>query len=192
MNIAIDIDGVLTDVEKFQKEEGTKYFGHPPVNNSYSIHDMFSVSKTDAMNFWFCTYQKYLEEYPFRPYASEIIKKLHENGNKIFIITARGIDDLGLPKEQIKEITLKVLKENDIYFDEYISAASPKVNEAKEYNIDVFIEDSPKNINNLKSVTKVIAFNACYNDEISDVARAYDWRDVYNIIENISIEKHGK
>ncbi len=48
MRIGIDIDGVLTDIEKFQIEYGSKYFYEKGINivnyKGYEITELFGVS----------------------------------------------------------------------------------------------------------------------------------------------------
>ena len=50
MRIGIDIDGVLTDIETFELENGSKYFNKSVVNpNGYGSQNIFKVSFTRTM-----------------------------------------------------------------------------------------------------------------------------------------------
>ena len=94
MRIGIDIDGVLTDVGQFSTDYLSKYCVENNIDfdigeSSYSATKMFNITKEQENSFW----DKYLEFYAkkekTRPFASEVIKKLKEEGNEIYIITAR-------------------------------------------------------------------------------------------------------
>ena len=95
MRIGIDIDGVLTDIEKWQLDYGSKFFYENYgkeiiVFDKYETNEIFKVSKEQDDEFW----NKYFKDYSInietRKFASEVIKKLKEKGNEIYIITARG------------------------------------------------------------------------------------------------------
>ena len=94
MKIGIDIDGVLTDIEQWQLDYGSKFVFeqyHKGIINSegYDIEEIFNVDE-----FW----EKYLYEYaknePARKFASEVINKLKDEGKEIYIITARYLTDM--------------------------------------------------------------------------------------------------
>ncbi len=72
--------------------------------------------------------------------ASEIIKKIRKQSNKIIIITARG--DLKFPGSE--EITLNLLKKYEIEYDDIIFNSDDKVKACKDNDIDIFVDDSPK------------------------------------------------
>ena len=98
MKIGIDIDGVLTDMESFQLDYGSKYFyekfNKKIVNaNSYEVKDIFNVSKQDDDRFWDELFLDYATKCKPRAFASEITKKIHDEGNEIYIITARYLPD---------------------------------------------------------------------------------------------------
>ena len=85
MNIGIDIDGVLTDIEQWQLDYGSKVvfekYNKGIVNSEgYDITEIFDVDKNLDDEFW----RKYLFDYaknePARKFANEVTKKLHENG----------------------------------------------------------------------------------------------------------------
>ncbi|MBE5819632.1 MAG: hypothetical protein E7310_02235 [Clostridiales bacterium] len=195
MRIGIDIDGVLTDIEQFTIDYISKYCVENNIeynigNKSYDYSKTFNISKEIEMNFW----NTYLEDYAIyekaRPFASEIIKKLKEDGHEIYIITARWLtnrdDDIG---NKMREIVKNWLYENEISYDKLIfSKASKerKTDEIIENKIDLMIEDSPSNINELSNIVPVICYNAEYNKECigEKIIRCYSWYDIYNKIKN--------
>ena len=193
MRIGIDIDGVLTDIEKFQLEYGSKYFykrNKTIVNyKGYETTDVFGVSLTEDDEFWNNAIKEYIKE-PARNYASEVIQKLKDDGNEIYIITARSsnltyIDTIDT--EQMRNIVREWLKKYNIYYDELIFSKEDKLEICLENKIDVMIEDKPKNIMEISTKIPVICYHANYNDTcINDnIYRCYTWYDIYNRINNL-------
>ena len=191
MIIGIDIDGVLTNLERFQLDYGSKYFFETEnkinINpNEYEIIDIFNATTENDDKFWKEYLEFYAKKEPARRFASEIIKKLKNDGHQIYIITARFLTDrddyLG---KKMRLIVKKWLKNNKIIYDKIIFSQEDKKNICKENNVDIMIEDAPKNIVELSEVLpKVICFDALYNREIAkdNVIRCYSWYDIYSKI----------
>lgn len=186
MNIGIDIDGVITDEVGYLKEKGRSYFGKDVVNPSlYRITDLYDVSAEDQKNFWQDNFYDYVQNVSLREDASKILKKLHEDGHKIYIITARNIVAKGFTSlDDLHERTREYLERNDIYFDELLFRSNPKVDSIDEFNLDYFIEDAPKNITALSEKIKVIVYDTPYNRQVDNenIFRAKDWNEIYSII----------
>ena len=189
MRIGIDIDGVLTDIEQWQLDVGGKFFSKynkSVVNNDgYEITEIFDISNELDDEFW----NEYLYEYatkePSRKYASEVIKKLKDDGNEIYIVTARYLTDRDTDDgKRMREIVVNWLKEQNIYYDEIIFSQEDKKENCKKYNIDIMIEDKVDNINKISSIIPVICFHAGYNKECKgkNIYRVYNWYDIYNLI----------
>ena len=115
MRIGIDIDGVLTDIEQWQLDVGGKFFSKynkTVVNkDGYEIAEIFNISEELDDQFW----NEYLYEYatkePARKYTSEVIKKLKEDGNEIYIVTARYLTNRDTDEgKQMRKIVLNWLK----------------------------------------------------------------------------------
>lgn len=189
MNIGIDIDGVLTDLENYIEKKGKEYLKKDVVNPSgEDIYTKFGLSLEEGEAFWIANYYDYAMNCNFKEKSKEIIDKLHEEGNKIFIVTARRyFPTYGFKSEEdYLRSTKETLKKNGINYDEYIYAPVPKVKEVIENKIDVMIEDSVKNIEEISKVTKVIIIDAGYNRDINleNTYRAKSWEEVYEIISN--------
>ena len=95
MRIGIDIDGVLTDIEKWQLDYGSKFYfekyGKEILDNEgYETTDIFKVDSKFDDEFWTEYFKEYSINVDVRKFASEVIKKLKQDGNEIYIITARG------------------------------------------------------------------------------------------------------
>lgn len=196
MRIGIDIDGVLVNIEQFVIDYLIKYCVENNIEynigeSDYDCYKVFNITKEQEMDFW----KEYLEYYAVnenaRPFASEIIKKLKEDGNEIYIITARWFtnrdDNLG---NKMREIVKDWLYKNKIIYDKLIFAKASqerKTQEIIEHKIDLMIEDNPNNINELSKIAYVICYNAEYNKNcIGDkIIRCYSWYDIYDKISKL-------
>ncbi len=192
MKIGIDIDGVLTDFEKWQLEVGSKFFikyNKNIVNPSgYDSEDVFDVTKEMDSCFWHDYLYDYAKNEPARKFAGEVINKLKDLGYEIYIITARYLTDRNdqLGKE-MRNIVIKWLKENNINYNKIIFSPEDKFEICKENNINIMIEDKVENINNISKIIPVVCFNASYNKICNgkNIYRTYTWYDVYYQITNI-------
>lgn len=94
MNIGIDIDGVLTDLNSFYLDYGSMYYYNKGIYiknpNEYYFKDIFKVSQKEDDDFWTRFINEYCLNTPPRRFASEIIKKLKDEGNNIYLITSRN------------------------------------------------------------------------------------------------------
>lgn len=189
MRIGIDIDGVLTDIEQWQLDVGGKFFSkfNKSVENKdgYEITEIFNVSDELDSQFWNEYLYDYVTKEPSRKYASEVIKKLKDDGNEIYIVTARYLTNRDTDDgKKMRKIVRNWLEEQNIYYDEIIFSPEDKKENCKKYNIDIMIEDKVDNINKISSIIPVICFHAGYNKECngSNIYRAYNWYDIYKLI----------
>jgi uncharacterized HAD superfamily protein len=196
MRIGIDIDGVLTDIETWQLDYGSKFFyekyDKDIVNyKGYEEKEIFNVKQELDDEFW----DKYFEEYSVniepRRFANEITKKLKEDGHEIYIITARGtflLHSKGIiTKEKNQEIVLNWLNKNDIYYDKIIFSPEDKLDICIENNIDIMIEDKVQNIEKISTKIPVICFHADYNENCKGrkIYNAYSWYEIYMFISEV-------
>lgn len=195
MNIGIDIDGVLTDFQKQAIDYGTKMCAeenwaiHIDVSEYWEVK-AFNWTDEQGQKFWDKYFIKYLTETPVRTFAPEVIEKLQQEGNKIVLITARTEDDM--PPEdygKMQQITKDWLKAKNIKYDKIIFEKE-KIQPCIENNIDVMIEDSPKNIEKLSKQIKVIKFDCQYNKDVNNenITTAYSWYHIYKIIKEMKGE----
>ena len=200
MRIGIDIDGVLNSQYNFCIDYGTKFcneLGKYRLENINAMDtiDMFLWEEDIAHKFWNTYREDLVVKSPTKKYASEVINKLKNEGNLIYIITARKNNDEWFPdflKEDVEGITKKWLKENKIYYDEIVFDVKDKGKYCKNNNIDIMIEDDPNNLRKLIGNTDVIIFDYPYNRniEFTDLTRAYSWYDIYYKINCIKGEKN--
>jgi uncharacterized HAD superfamily protein len=144
---------------------------------------MHGWNKEEDLGFWDKYYEEMISSVKVKPFAKEIIEKLHKD-NKIIIITARWEKE----NKTIQPITLKWLKDNEIPYDKIIFDSHEKLETAKENKIDLFIDDSFKNCKDvseggIKTFIMDAMLNRAYNDE--KITRVYSWPHIYQEYENI-------
>lgn len=189
MRIGIDIDGVLTDIEQWQLDCGGKFFSKlnkSVVNkDGYEITEIFNVSDELDSQFWNEYLYEYVTKEPSRKYASEVIKKLKDSGNEIYIVTARYLTDRNTEDGQrMRKIVIDWLEQQNIIYDKIVFAPEDKLQICLENNIDVMIEDKAANIEKISTKLPVICFHAGYNKQCKNdnIYRVYTWYDIYNLI----------
>lgn len=195
MNIGVDIDGVLTDLERMALDFGTKMCVEEniPIELNLSKYweiEKYNWTKEQEELFWNKNLVPYVVESNPRKFAPQILEKLQAEGNKIFIITARN--ESGMPPEyegKMQELTKKWLLDNNIKYKKLIfTDDTNKLKNCIENNIDVMVEDSPINIKNISQKIKVIKFDCQYNKDIDgkNILTAYSWYHIYDIIRKLN------
>lgn len=196
MRIGIDIDGVLTDIEQWQLDYSTKFYYEKYkkeiINDAgYDTKDIFNCEKAIDEEFWNEHFRDYSLNIAARKFSGEVIKKLKEENYEIYIITARGSflshSTEVMSVEENQNIVKEWLRKNNINYDEIIFSQEDKLSICIEKNIDIMIEDKPKNITDISTKIPVICFDANYNKDCNgnNVIRCYSWYDIYAKINNI-------
>ena len=112
MRIGIDIDGVLIDLERFELDYGSKFCleNNIPLNfkKEFVDEEVYDLTDEQCAKFWETYMEYYAKEYIARDFASEIIHKLREEGNEIYIVTGRNEEGLtGEAYGKMKEFVSK-------------------------------------------------------------------------------------
>ena len=185
MRIGIDIDGVLTNIIRYACDYGSKYFFEKyrklDINiNAWSLKDMFNVTDEEDKECWISLVKNYSINEPARPFAAEIIEKIKNENNEIYIITARGASSWDDKDGEMKNILIEWLNKNNINYNKLIISKN-KLEICKEHNIKIMIEDKTENINSISTELPVICFDENHNKHIKgkNIYRAYSWYDVY-------------
>ena len=131
-------------------------------------------------------YEEYMKQ-PARKYANEVTKKLSEEGNNLYIVTARCIEKefTTMTNETMQEGIKQWLKENDIKYKELHFSPEDKTTICKNLKLDIMIEDKKANIEEISKIIPVYCFDAKYNKDIKEnanIIRCYNWYDVYKKI----------
>ena len=198
MRIGIDVDGVLTELNRFTIDYLTKYLVENNIDYKigkadYEAYAAFGIDQQTEDDFWAEYLDLYARKVRACAFASEVIKKLKEDGHEIYIVTARWLtnrdDEVG---ENMRNKVKVWLSENDIIYDKLIftkAKKEKKLDEIKEFKIDLMIEDCPKNIEDLSKVVPMICYYAEYNKDFSfeNTTRCFSWYDIYRVIKKMSV-----
>lgn len=196
LRIGIDIDGVLTDLEKWQLDYGSKFFyehyGKTIVDaKAYETINIFNNDKETDNKYWRECFMEYATNATPRSFANEVINRLRDEGYEVYIITARGSalshSSLVLNRDENEVATTNWLAKNGITYNKLILAPEDKLQICQENKIDLMIEDKVANINNISTKIPVICYNTGYNQECigDNIYRCYSWYDIYAKIKSI-------
>ena len=168
MRIGIDIDGVLTDIEQWQLDMGSKnifekYNKEIVDAKGYDLKEIFDIEENLDNEFWREYLFDYAENEPARKTARSLTDKDNENGKRM------------------RNTVTNWLKKYNIYYDKIIFSPEEKLDICMENNIDLMIEDKVDNINKISKHIPVICFDARYNQECKgkNIYRCYSWYDIY-------------
>lgn len=189
MKIGIDIDNTITNTLPILKQYCKRYNEEVIKRNLKMKEEGFSSCNlyewTEKENIDFC--KDYIEEIvlqaKLKENAMEVIKKLKDENNEIYIISARR-------KPEFKEpysLTEKFLKDNGIVYDKLIVNCTEKDEFCIQNDIDIMIDDEPQNINLISKTRPVIAFEMIYNKkcEGNNIIKINNWNEIYNIIKKL-------
>ena len=172
LRIGIDIDGVLADTHTILMDLASK---HIPIDDQdrakYGVEDTKHGSKGLRNRVFKEIYEQGLiANVPVIAGAIEKVNELYDAGNEIYIVTAR--------RKNWEDQTKEWLSKNGVKYHKLIMGAGGKGDVAKEENIDIFIDDSPDNIENLSgNGVKAYIFDQPWNKD-STAPRITDWKNV--------------
>ena len=191
MNIGIDIDYTLTEpisikdlAKSYIKDKNLPY---KLVNeNAFSIIGMYDWGEEDCRKFYLDNTEDIILKAPVKINASTVVSKLKEQGNKIYIITARSKAWCGHPYKYSEEW----LQKNKIPFDELLIEHYDKTDACLKTNVKCFIDDSVFVLNNLKKIsldTIMMQSEFNVNDYSYQGRRAKDWLEVESHLKELNI-----
>lgn len=188
MNIGIDIDDTINNLSDILVEYAIKYNNENSIKHEikqykYDFEEAFGWNKEQEEGFKEKYIGKCLSEATVKKGAREYIQKLKDEGNKIFIITARTPEET---VQNIENISREWLERNGINQDKLEMGCLQKVSKCDENNIDVFIDD---NIEHCRAVNSelgipVILFDSIYNQDEKELNRVYSWEEAYRLIKS--------
>ena len=199
MRIGIDVDGVLTDIERYMWDYGAKYLmelGEEICidHTQYYSSDVFGWDANRDKLYWDEIFEDYSKQVDIRRFASDMIRKLKKDGHEIYIITARGRVGEVTEKEKKKSNKMleKWLKVNKVKYDKLIFTNEDKLSTCLENEIEVMIEDSPNNIKQLSKKIPILCMHSSYNTKVrgKNIVRCHTWHEIYDKI-NRSTYKGG-
>lgn len=193
MNIGIDIDDTISNtyetllpyLENYIKNILKKdFYNQESKIDYYRLQDRYGITKEEENQFWIDNYVEIMKKVVPKKSSVEIIKKIKDKGNKIFLITARFEN----PLVDIIELTEKWLRKYNIEYDKLIINSHNKLEIAKKENIDIFIDDSVRNCEmlangNIKTYMLLTKNNEFYENE--KIIKVNSWDEFYNDIKEV-------
>jgi len=182
LNICIDIDGTITDPYYWLSYANTYFNSNISESQvtSYDIAKVLNINRSEYLEFYEKFKTKIHSNQELRDDVKVILDKLYESNN-IYFVTARD--------KSLELLTLLYLKNHELQFNEvFVLGTSDKVPTAMDLNCDIFIEDSYDNAVQLSnSGFKVILIDTNYNKlPLNDnIIRAYNWNEIFEIINEI-------
>lgn len=202
MKIGIDVDGVLVDMEGYQRKYGQIYFkkmfNKEIVNpDAYDIEQMFDCTHEQREKFWIKYIWAYCLKQPVIKDAPQIIEKLHNDNHTLVIITGRAhTTEKNITGKLFRQMLRHWLRKNKIQYDKIIycsekESSTDKLKICRHEKIDVMIDDKPENLLALKDRLKVICYPAVWNENLHDenIIKVSGWKDVYKKIGEIEEQK---
>lgn len=191
MRIGIDIDDTLTNIKDKLTNAAFEYaksLNKSIENKCLKINDIYNNGNVyqkifnftyEELKYFLGTIQEGITNNAIsRPYCVDVIRQLHNEGNEIYIITARDSEFHDDPYLQ-SEVWLN---KNNIYFDKLIVNARDKKQVCLENNIDLLIDDSISNCLNVSSVG-IQTLTIGNDKELVNGIRNFDnWQQIYSFI----------
>lgn len=192
LRIGIDIDDTLTDIREqltnavfeYAKELNKKVENENieinDVNNDGNIYQKKFNFSYEELKYFLGPIQESITNNAIpRKDCVEVIKKLHAEGNEVYIITARDSEFHEDPYQQ----SMNWLNKNDIYFDKLIVNARDKKKVCLDENIDILIDDSISNCKNVISggISAIMITNSNIVEK-DNISCFENWIDIYNYL----------
>lgn len=217
MKIVFDIDGTLTDFEKFIIEHRNylekKYALKLANPNGYDVDGMFEIEEElkdlqfvnvskDTINndFWNKYYVKYLMS-KFRDGVKETLNRLFSEDYEVIIVSSRNkACEYSLTGLFVRISTIFKFKKENVKYSKIVFCPTDeeKIQYIKKISPDIIVDDKPYILNAFSKDISCICISAGYNQKGLDVhverVSGYAGNEVYNRIEKIRRKKgiHNK
>lgn len=188
MNIGIDVDNTITDtlpvLKQYCKEYNDEVIKRDLLINEdgFAVANLYEWTQKEKDDFLVKYIDEIREKAMIKSNAQKVIQKLKQEGNTIYIITARK----QIGNRNPYELTQRFLQKNNIQYDKLV-VQKDKKQVCVDNNIKVLIDDEPQNINSVSQVIPVIVFEARHNQKCNgnNIIKVNTWDEVYNIIKSM-------
>ena len=140
MRIGIDIDDVITDTSKAMEKYILKYDKNGEISNHLEEIMRGEMPTQNIKNFFAKNALEIVKKAKLKNNVKEVLQKLFDEGNEIFIITSRG----EIKIKGSEEATLEYFKSNNIKYTKILFNVFDKAKSCKENSINLMIDDSIK------------------------------------------------
>lgn len=194
MRIGIDIDDTTLNTVTFMIKYGDKFSKEDlgkkdtknnlgKIKNRYYLNSLYGWTDEEKFSFFDKYYKNVLEECIPLPDAPSIIRKLKEEGDEIYFISARITSIKGCETEKITKNTFSTY---GIPYDRLIIAAYDKCQYCLENQISIFIDDSYEVLKELSSKgIRCFLMTTPMNADIEvekEIKRVKSWKEIYKKI----------
>ena len=182
MKIGIDIDDTITNSWECLIPYYSKLFNieEEVLRNSKPYYSAVShlITLDEHYKIMLPVYDEVTPNVDLKPGVKEVIDKLYEMGCHITFITARGIDHTDAYKD-----SKDYLDKHNIRYDKIITNAKDKAIVCKEQEIDVFIDDSIRNCEEVSNAgIETLLYETNYNSDYVGLKHAKDWNYIYEYL----------
>lgn len=198
MKIGLDLDNVISSFDNALLKEYLKHDkklrnnGIVNKNAEYIRCGLFDWTEEESKTFYKENIERIAKNLKPINNAKQIIDKLKEDGNEIYIITGRDNGDYTNPWKMTEDW----LKKYNIYYDKLILTNAysqdnfSKVRECLENKIDIFIDDSRNICTELKKAgIRVLIMNTRFNQDNKELDRVNNWKEIYSKISSMYPKK---
>ena len=193
MIIGVDIDDTLTDIRDEVGAAALKYaqslnkdIDETKVvwdknNNGSSFKERYNFNYDELLYFFGNIQENITKKAKPREDVVDVIKKLREDGHKIYIITARDSEFHNNPYELSKTW----LNKNNIEYDKLIVDARDKEKICREQNIEIFIDDKLSNCMQISNENIVTIRITNYTEQHQNIVNKKNWKEIYEYIKQL-------
>lgn len=193
MIIGVDIDDTLTDIRDEVGAAALKYaqslnkdIDETKVvwdknNNGSSFKERYNFNYDELLYFFGNIQENITKKAKPREDVVDVIKKLREDGHKIYIITARDSEFHNNPYELSKTW----LNKNNIEYDKLIVDARDKVKICREQNVEIFIDDKLSNCMQISNENIVTIRITNYTEQHQNIVNKKNWKEIYEYIKQL-------
>lgn len=193
MRIGLDIDNVITDLDKkmldeFLKEDRNKRNKGIINPNGNWIKDFFDWSISEVNDFFNINMEKFALDLEPRKDVKYYTDKLLNDGHRLYLISHRVYPHYIHPYKT----TTKWLKNNNINYTKLIlSTDTDKTKECKENNIDIMFDDSRINCRQLQenNVNCYLMATKYNKRNLAGLKLVNDWKEIYEVINKMQKKK---
>ena len=166
--LGVDIDGVLNDFHTLGREILWEQYGIKADPTRYSLWDYTPDSQREE---FFAQYHAASAREKPVAAAAGVLSTLRRQRVEIWLITART--------EAERYRTTRWLRTNGIVYDRLIFDADTKAATCVTNNIDLMIDDAPKNLEALHDAgVPTLRFQHSYNTAIPGVKTVRNWYEI--------------
>ena len=191
MVIGIDMDDTICSTNERIIVEADKYdkevLGGTGIKDikAYEFTEMMGWEKEMKGKFFADKLEYIMDNAEIKPSAKEVINRLHEEGNKIIIISFRKGKYIADPYN----LTKNWLDRHGVHYDKIYVDTGAKVDECIENDVNLFIDDKESHCEDVSNAgVPVLLFTNEYNHAEQRFKRVDNWDQVYDYIkENLYV-----